>query len=48
MLAFASKNVYDINKEEYTMANTTRIKDLSAVTSVADSDVLPVDGANGS
>ena len=29
------------------MANTTRIKDLSAVTSVADSDVLPVDGANG-
>lgn len=29
------------------MANTTRIKDLSAVTSVADTDVLPVDGANG-
>lgn len=29
------------------MANTTRIKDLSAVTAVADSDVLPVDGANG-
>lgn len=29
------------------MANTTRIKDLSAVTSVADNDVLPVDGANG-
>ena len=29
------------------MANTTRIKDLSAVTSVADSDILPVDGANG-
>lgn len=28
------------------MANTTRIKDLSAVTSVADTDVLPVDGAN--
>lgn len=29
------------------MANTIRIKDLSAVTSVADTDVLPVDGANG-
>lgn len=29
------------------MANTTRIKDLSAVTSVADTDVLPVDSANG-
>ena len=29
------------------MANTTRIKDLSAVTSVADTNVLPVDGANG-
>ena len=25
MLAFASKNVYDINKEEYTMANTSVI-----------------------
>ena len=29
------------------MANTTRIKDLTAVTSIADTDVLPVDGANG-
>ena len=37
----------DIYEEEYTMANITRIKDLSAITSVADSDVLPVDGANG-
>lgn len=29
------------------MAGTTRIKDLSATTSAADSDVLPVDGTNG-
>ena len=28
------------------MANTTRIKDLIAVTSIADTDVLPVDGAS--
>ena len=29
------------------MANTTRIKDLSSVTTPSDSDVIAVDGANG-
>ena len=29
------------------MAGTTRIKDLSAITTATDADVMPIDGANG-